>query len=51
VLFRSPAKVVITEYLDIAKAFFENDEPKVVNAVLDRIAKAIRPQEFGQAGA
>jgi transcription antitermination protein NusB len=46
-----PAKVVITEYLDIAKAFFEGDEPKVVNAVLDRIAKATRPQEFGQAGA
>eukprot|EP00435_Cladocopium_sp_Y103_P076428 s1_g167.t1 len=46
-----PAKVVINEYLDIANAFFENDEPKVVNAVLDRIARQIRSQEFGQASA
>ena len=35
-----PVKVVINEYVDIAHAFFEGDEPGVVNAVLDRMAKA-----------
>ncbi|PIT68402.1 transcription antitermination factor NusB [Bartonella tribocorum] len=38
-----PVAVVMDEYVDIAKAFFEGDEPKLVNAVLDSIAKKIRP--------
>jgi transcription antitermination protein NusB len=38
-----PPAVVVTEYVDIAKAFFGDDEPKLVNAVLDRIAKRPRP--------
>ena len=42
-----PARVVITEYLDIAKAFFEGEEPKVINAVLDKLAKKHRAAEFG----
>lgn len=33
-----PAKVVISEYVDVAKAFFEDDAPGMVNAVLDKIA-------------
>ena len=38
-----PIAVIVTEYVEIAKAFFEdNDEPKLVNAVLDRIAKQVR---------
>jgi transcription antitermination protein NusB len=37
-----PPKVVISEYVDIAKAFFEGDEPKVVNAVLDKLGKKHR---------
>lgn len=37
-----PASVVITEYVDVANAFFEDDAPKLVNAVLDRIGKAVR---------
>ena len=36
-----PAGVVITEYVDIAKAFYEDDAPKMVNAVLDSIAKQL----------
>ncbi|MCZ2204211.1 transcription antitermination factor NusB [Bartonella sp. A05] len=36
-----PVAVVVNEYVDIAKAFFESDEPKLVNAVLDKIAKEI----------
>ena len=34
-----PTAVAVSEYVDIAKAFFGDDEPKLVNAVLDRIAK------------
>jgi N utilization substance protein B len=36
--------VIVTEYVEIAKAFFEDDEPKLVNAVLDRIAKQVRSE-------
>lgn len=41
-----PAKVVINEYVDVAKAFFVEDEPKIVNGVLDKIAHALRTTEF-----
>jgi len=41
-----PAKVVITEYVDIARAFFEEDEPRIVNAVLDKLVRAVRPKDF-----
>ena len=41
-----PARVVISEYVDIARAFFETDEPGLVNAVLDNVAHACRPSEF-----
>jgi N utilization substance protein B len=37
-----PTGVVITEYVDVAKAFFEDDAPKMVNAVLDAIARVAR---------
>lgn len=46
-----PARVVITEYVDIAHAFFRDDEPKVVNGVLDRLARKVRPEEFAVTGA
>ena len=42
-----PARVVLNEYVEIAKAFFEGDEPKVANAVLDKLAKKLRAGEFG----
>lgn len=41
-----PARVVITEYVDVAKAFFVEDEPKIVNGVLDKLARDLRPDEF-----
>ena len=35
----TPPRVAITEYVDVAKAFFpEGREPRFVNAVLDRIS-------------
>ncbi|MFT4185591.1 MAG: transcription antitermination factor NusB [Rhizobium sp.] len=37
-----PVPVIVTEYVEIAHAFFEEDEPKLVNAVLDRIARQVR---------
>ncbi len=41
-----PARVVITEYVDIAHAFFGEEEPRVVNGILDRLAHTARPNEF-----
>lgn len=40
-----PVAVVVSEYVDIAKAFFGGEEPKITNAVLDRLARETRPQE------
>lgn len=41
-----PTRVVISEYLDIAHAFFEGKEPGLVNGVLDRLARQLRPESF-----
>jgi len=35
-------KVIIQEYVDLAYAFFTKNEPKMINALLDQIAKTIR---------
>ena len=37
-----PVAVIVTEYVEIANAFFGEEEPRIVNAVLDRIAKQVR---------
>lgn len=36
------AAVIVKEYVDLAYAFFSKNEPKMVNALLDTIAKEIR---------
>ena len=41
-----PVRVVISEYVEVAHAFFEGDEPKVVNGVLDALARKLRPGEL-----
>ena len=46
-----PGRVIISEYIDVARAFFEDDEPRLVNGVLDRIAHETRPDEFPKEGA
>jgi N utilization substance protein B len=46
-----PARVVINEYVDIAHAFFGDEEPKVVNGILDRLAREARTDEFTRSGA
>lgn len=35
-------KVLIQEYVDLAYAFFTKNEPKMINALLDQIAKNVR---------
>ena len=37
-----PTGAAIGEYIDVAKAFFEDREAKFVNGVLDRVGKAVR---------
>ena len=41
-----PARVVINEYLDVAHGFFDGEEPRMANGVLNRIARDLRPAEF-----
>jgi N utilization substance protein B len=42
--------VIVTEYVDVARAFFEEDEPKIVNAVLDRLARKYRAEQKPETG-
>ena len=44
-----PPRVIISEYIDVAHAFFENDEPRVVNSVLDGLARKLRPGDLPSA--
>ena len=37
-----PAGTVISEYLDVAHAFFEKGDTRIVNGVLDAVGKAVR---------
>ncbi len=42
----TPARVVINEYVDLAHAFFDGPESRLVNAVLDGVARSLRSGEF-----
>ncbi|PWW03430.1 NusB antitermination factor [Hoeflea marina] len=37
-----PIAVIVNEYVDVARAFFDEEEPRIVNAVLDRLARTYR---------
>ena len=41
-----PVKVIINEYIEISKSFFEGDEPNFINGILDKVSKIYRPNEF-----
>jgi transcription antitermination protein NusB len=41
-----PARVVTSEYTDVASAFVDKDETGMVNAVLDQLARQVRSAEF-----
>jgi transcription antitermination protein NusB len=43
-----PARVVVSEYVDVANAFVDSDETGMVNAVLDQLARSLRAAEFNQ---
>lgn len=43
-----PARTVITEYVDVAAAFFGKEESGMINAVLDGLARQVRAGEFEQ---
>lgn len=45
-----PARVVISEYVDVAHGFYGGDEPGLVNGVLDAVAREARPGELGDRG-
>ena len=38
-----PKAAAISEYVDVAKAFFDDREAKFVNGILDAVAKQVRP--------
>ncbi|GHE57109.1 N utilization substance protein B [Camelimonas fluminis] len=41
-----PAKATISEYVDVARAFYDQDEPGMVNGVLDAIGRKNRADEL-----
>ena len=44
-----PGRVVITEYVDVAAAFLGREETGMINAVLDKVARELRAEEFSNA--
>ena len=44
-----PARVVTSEYVDVASAFVDAEETGMVNAVLDHLARQLRAGEFTSA--
>ncbi|MEM8569539.1 MAG: transcription antitermination factor NusB [Pseudomonadota bacterium] len=43
----TPVKVTVTEFVEVTKAFFpDSKEPKLVNAVLDYMARDLKPGAF-----
>ena len=42
-----PARVAVSEYVDVASAFFDgSEEPRFINGVLNTLARQRRPEEF-----
>lgn len=39
---KTDAGIIINDYMSVTTAFYEGSEPKLVNAVLDKIAKTVR---------
>jgi transcription antitermination protein NusB len=44
-----PARVIVSEYVDVAHAFVDREETGMVNAVLDQLARQLRAAEFDHA--
>lgn len=43
-----PARVTISEYVDVASAFVDREEAGMVNAVLDKLARHERAEDFAK---
>ncbi|WP_332691997.1 transcription antitermination protein NusB, partial [Bosea sp. (in: a-proteobacteria)] len=41
-----PARAVISEYVAVTRTFYEGEEIGMVNAVLDKLARDFRAEEF-----
>ncbi len=41
-----PAEIIITEYLDVVHAFFDAKEARLVNGILDHLARKLRAGEL-----
>lgn len=42
-----PPRVVINEYINVGHAFFSEDEPRVINGVLDALGGVLRSDDLG----
>ena len=40
------ARVIINEYVNLAHAFFDDQQPNLANGVIDGLARKIREKEF-----
>lgn len=45
-----PGRVVIDEAVELAKAFGADQSHRFVNGLVDRLARQLRPREFGRSG-
>src|SRR5215813_1374456 len=45
-----PARVIVSEYVDVAHAFVDKDETGMINAVLDQLARHFRKGELDRGG-
>jgi len=43
-----PAKVVLSEYVELAKDFFDGSQVRLINGVLDALGKRLRKDELGE---
>ena len=41
-----PVRVIINEYVELARAFYSENEPSLVNGVLDAVARVVRRQDL-----
>jgi transcription antitermination protein NusB len=41
-----PSRVIINEYVELARAFYSENEPSLVNGILDSVAKVVRQKEL-----
>jgi N utilization substance protein B len=46
----TPARAVIDEYVEVGHAFFSGGEPKMINGILDALARRLRPGELERGG-